>query len=138
MDYFDVYSHVTRITTIWVLIDIAATYNLEIHQMDVKTAFLYGELEDDVCMVQQGFVVSGQKGNVYKLVPSFYGLQQAPKQWHEKFNNIVISYDFVVCDSHKYLYYNKFLNLIFILCLYADDILIFGSDANEISKPSNF
>ena len=86
LDYFDTYSPVTRITSIRMLISIAALFNLEIHQMDVKTAFLNGDLNEEIYMEQpEGFVVSGQEKKVCRLVKSLYGLKQAPKHWHEKF-----------------------------------------------------
>ena len=75
-DLFDTYSPVTRITSIRTLIAIAAIYNLEIHQMDVKTAFLNGELEEEIYMQQpEGFVVKGQENKVCKLIKSLYGLK---------------------------------------------------------------
>ena len=81
LDYFDTYSPVTRITSIRMLISIAALFNLEIHQMNVKTAFLNGDLNEEIYMEQpEGFVVSGQEKKVCRLVKSLYGLKQAPKQ----------------------------------------------------------
>ncbi|KAL2233347.1 UNVERIFIED_CONTAM: Retrovirus-related Pol polyprotein from transposon TNT 1-94 [Sesamum indicum] len=81
IDYFDTYSPVARLTTIRVLIALASVYNLPIHQMDVKTAFLYGELEEEIYMDQpEGFVAHGNEHKVCKLVKSLYGLKQAPKQ----------------------------------------------------------
>ena len=80
VDHFDIYSHVTRITFICMLIVIAALYNLEIHQMDVKTAFLNGNLNEKIYMKQpEDFVVPRQENKVCKLVKSLYGLKQAPK-----------------------------------------------------------
>ena len=62
LDFFDTYSPVTRITSIRILIAIAALRNLEIHQMDVKTAFLNGDLEEEIYMKQpEGYVVPGQE-----------------------------------------------------------------------------
>ena len=62
LDYFDTYSPVTRITSIRMLISIAALFNLEINQMDVKTAFLNSDLNEEIYMEQpEGFVVSGQE-----------------------------------------------------------------------------
>ena len=59
--------------------------------MDVKTAFLNGELEEEIYMDQpEGFVIPGLENKVCKLDKSLYGLKQAPKQWHEKFDNLVI------------------------------------------------
>ena len=88
IDFFDTFSPVTRITSIRVLISLASIHNLLIHQMDVKTAFLNGELDEEIYMDQpEGFVVHGQEHKVCKLDKSLYGLKQAPKQWHEKFDN---------------------------------------------------
>ena len=79
IDYFDTYAYVARISTIRVLIALASIYKLQIHQMDVKTAFLNGELEEEIYMKQpEGFVVQGQEQKVCKLIKSLYGLKQAP------------------------------------------------------------
>ena len=79
-DFFDTYSPITRIATIRVLLALAASYGLHVHQMDVKTAFLYGELEEEIYMEQpDGFVVSGEENKVCRLIKSLYGLKQAPK-----------------------------------------------------------
>ena len=81
LDYFDTYSPVTRISSIRMLIAIAAIHNLEIHQMDVKTAFLNGDLDEEIYMEQpEGFIVPGQEKKVCRLVKSLYGFKQAPMQ----------------------------------------------------------
>ena len=81
LDYFDTYSPVTRITSIRMLIALAAVHDLKIHQMDVKTAFLNGELEEEIYMEQpEGFIVPGKEKKVCRLVKSLYGLKQSPKQ----------------------------------------------------------
>ena len=73
------------------MIAITALNNLEIHQMDVKIAFLNGELEEEIYMEQhEGFIVLGQERKVFKLIKSLYGLKQAPKQWHEKFDTTMM------------------------------------------------
>ena len=76
VDYFDTYSPVTRITSIRMLIAIVALHNLEIYQMEVKTAFLNGELNEEIYMEQpEGFIVPGQEKKIYRLVKSLYGLK---------------------------------------------------------------
>ncbi|KAL0315203.1 UNVERIFIED_CONTAM: Retrovirus-related Pol polyprotein from transposon TNT 1-94 [Sesamum calycinum] len=71
------------------------TYNIEDDPMDVKTAFLYGELEEEIYMDQpEGFVAHGNERKVCKLVKSLYGLKQAPKQWHEKFDQTILAFGF--------------------------------------------
>uniref|UniRef100_A0A2N9GAW9 Integrase catalytic domain-containing protein n=1 Tax=Fagus sylvatica TaxID=28930 RepID=A0A2N9GAW9_FAGSY len=134
VDYFDTYSPVTRITSIRMLIAIAALYNLEIHQMDVKTAFLNGELDEEIYMEQpEGFIVPGKEKKVCRLVKSLYGLKQAPKQWHEKFDNAMMSNGFRINECDKCVYVKNTTSGYVIVCLYVDDMLIMGSN-NDIIK----
>nr|AAM00978.1 Putative retrovirus-related pol polyprotein from transposon Tnt 1-94 [Oryza sativa Japonica Group]AAP53107.1 retrotransposon protein, putative, Ty1-copia subclass [Oryza sativa Japonica Group] len=133
-DFFDTYSPVARLTTIRVLLALAASHGLLVHQMDVKTAFLNGELEEEICMDQpDGYVLEGQDGMVCKLLKSLYGLKQAPKQWHEKFDTTLTSAGFVVNEADKCVYY-RYGGGGVILCLYVDDILIFGTSLNVIEE----
>ena len=105
-DYFDTYSPVARLTTIRVLLSLAASYGLIVHQMDVKTAFLNGELEEEIYMDQpDGFVVKGEERKVCKLLKSLYGLKQAPKQWHEKFDRTLTSAGFTINEADRCVYY---------------------------------
>jgi hypothetical protein len=80
-DYFDTYSPVARMTTIRVLLSLTASYGLLIYQMDVKTTFLNGELDEEIYMDQpDGFVVKSEERKVCKLLKSLYCLKQVPKQ----------------------------------------------------------
>src|SRR4051812_5132182 len=138
-DFFDTYSLVARLTTIRVLLSLAASHGLLIHQMDVKTAFLNGELKEEIYMQQpDGFVMDGQEGKVCKLVKSLYGLRQAPKQWHDKFNETLTSVGFVVNEADKCVYYRYGGGEGVILCLYVDDILIFGTNLKLIEEVKSF
>jgi hypothetical protein len=75
-DFFDTYSPVARLTTIHILLSLAASHGLLVHQMDVKTAFLNGELEEEIYMTQPDrFIVKGQEDKVCKLMKSLYGLK---------------------------------------------------------------
>ncbi|GJR34365.1 zinc finger, CCHC-type containing protein [Tanacetum coccineum] len=92
IDYFDTYALVARISTIRLLIAMASIHNLIIHQMDVKITFLNGELDEDVYMNQpQSFIMPGNENKVCILIKSLYGLKKAPKQWHQKFDEVVLS-----------------------------------------------
>jgi len=91
MDYFDTYSPATKIATIRALIVLAAIYDLVVHQMDVRTALLNGDLEDEIYMTQpKGCEVPGQESKVCRLKKSLYGLKQAPKQWYENFDSSLV------------------------------------------------
>ncbi|GJZ85465.1 zinc finger, CCHC-type containing protein, partial [Tanacetum coccineum] len=105
INYFNTYAPVARITTIRLLLTLAAIHNLVIYQMDVKTTFLNSDLDEEVYMKQpKGFVMPGNEHKVCKLVKSLYGLKQAPKQWHQKFDEVVLSSDFNLNQSHKCVY----------------------------------
>jgi len=75
-DFFDTYSPVARLTTIRALLSLAASYGLIVHQIDVKTAFLNGDMDEEIYMDQPDrFVVKGQESKVCKLLKSLYGLK---------------------------------------------------------------
>ena len=137
LNYFDTYSFVMRINSIRMILAIAALRNLEVHQMDVKTVFLNGDLEEKIYMEQsESFIVPGQK-KVCKLVKSLYGLKQTPKKWHEKFDNIMITNGFRINECDKCVYIKDTENGYVILCLYVDDILIVGNDDKMIKSTKN-
>ena len=122
----------TRISSIRMLIAIAAIHNLELHQMDVKTAFLNGDLDEEIYMEQpEGFIVPGQEKKVCRLVKSLYGLKQAPMQWHEKFDSVMMTNGFKINECDQCVYVKNTERGFVIICLYVDDILIMGSN-NEI------
>ncbi|GKA84493.1 calcineurin B-like protein 4 [Tanacetum coccineum] len=84
LDYFDTYSLVMRITSIRMILAIAALRNLEVHQIDVKKAFLNGDLEEEIYMNQpEGFMAPGLERKVCTLVKSLYDLRKDPKQGHQ-------------------------------------------------------
>jgi hypothetical protein len=137
-DFFDTYSPVARITTIRVLLSLAASYGLIVHQMDVKTAFLNGELDEEIYMDQpDGFVVKGEEQKVCELLKSLYGLKQAPKQWHEKFDTTLTSAGYFV-EADRCMYYRHGGGHFVILCLYVDDIIIFGTNMDITNEVKSF
>ena len=74
--------------------------NLELHQLDVKTAFLNGELDEEIYMEQPvGFIFKGQKGKVCKLQRSIYGLKQSSRQWYLRFHKVILTYDLKMIDE---------------------------------------
>ena len=77
--------------------------------------------------------MSDQENKVSKFVKSLYRLKQVPKQWHEKFDSIILSNDFQINDFDNYLYYKKFDDRYVLFCLYVDDILILAPDIDLIN-----
>lgn len=90
IDYYETFSPVVRYSSIRALLAIAAENDLEIDHLDVKTAFLNGDLQETVFMEQpEGFIVQGMENKVYKLNKAIYGLKQAAKAWYEKINKVL-------------------------------------------------
>ena len=135
IDYFDTFAPVARMTSIRLLIALAAIHSLVIHQIDVKTAFLNGDLDEEVYMKQpKGFVILDQEHNVCKLLKSLYGLKQAPKQWNEKFRRVMISNGYSI-NGGDICIISKFQGKPGVtICLYVDDMLIFGTDIERFKE----
>ncbi|GJY95415.1 retrovirus-related pol polyprotein from transposon TNT 1-94 [Tanacetum coccineum] len=90
IDYEEVFAHVARLKTIRMIISIAAQHRWKIHQMDVKSAFLNGLLEEEVYVEQpEGYVAKGQDGKVLRLKKALYGLKQAPRAWNTRIDKEV-------------------------------------------------
>ena len=139
IDYFDTYSPVTKISTIRSLVALAAIHGLIVHQMDVKTAFLNGDLREEIYVEQpEGYVIQGQENKVCKLRKSLYGLKQAPKQWYEKFDQTLVSDGYIVNSSDTCVYSKLFGQECVIICLYVDDMLIFGTNVTVVEKTKLF
>lgn len=79
------FSPVVKHSSIRVLLAMVALFDLELEQLDVKTAFLHGELEERIYMHQpEGFIVQGKEDHVCLLKKSLYGLKQSPRQWYKR------------------------------------------------------
>ncbi|KAM1015922.1 hypothetical protein ACFX2A_046661 [Malus domestica] len=128
IDYNDTFSPVSSKDSMRVVMALVAHFDLELHQMDVKTAFLNGDLEECIYMKQPtGFVERGKENMVCQLNKSIYGLKQASRQWYLKFDQIVSSQGFEENKLDDCIYL-KFSGSQFIfLVLYVDDILLASS-----------
>ena len=92
----NILSHVSKITSIRVVLYLATTVYLEIEQMDVKTTFLHGDLEDQIYMKNhEGFIVKLEKELICKINKSIYGLKESPKMWYLKFHMYIQQLKFV-------------------------------------------
>ncbi|KAL5769829.1 hypothetical protein ACOSP7_013983 [Xanthoceras sorbifolium] len=133
IDYNEIFSPVVKLTTIRLVLKIIAAENLHLEQLDVKTAFLHGDLEEEIYMRQpEGFKEAGKENLVCRLKKSLYGLKQAPRQWYKKFDSFMSSSGFTRCQADHCCYIKRFDNSFIILLLYVDDMLVAGSDMQEI------
>jgi hypothetical protein len=118
---------------------LVAHYNLELHQMDVKTASLNGDLDETVYMAQpKGFVMKGKEKLGCRLKKSIYGLKQASRQWYLKFDKTIKEFGFKE-NVEDNCVYAKFKNGKYIfLILYVDDILLASSDVSLLLETKRF
>lgn len=113
--------------------------DLELYQLDVKTAFLNDELREDIFILQpEGFEIKGHEDKVYKLKRSLYGLKQSSKQWYLKFHQTILEIGFEMSPLYHCVYVWRCYDELTILSLYVDDILLVGNNPNMMSKTKSF
>lgn len=133
IDYEETFSPVVKITTVRIVLHIALNYDWPLYQLDVKNAFLHGELKEEVFMEQpQGYAIGNPKENVCKLNKSIYGLKQASRTWFEKFYKVVKQCGFSQADGDSSVFICKDSTGIIIILLYVDDIIVTGSNKSRI------
>ena len=139
IDYNETYSPVSCKDSFRIIMALVAHFDLELHQMDVKTAFLNGDLEENVYMTQpKGFVVKGKEKMGCHLKKSIYGLKQASRQWFLKFNETIQKFGFIENDEDSCVYTKFKKGKYIFLILYVDDILLASSDVNLLTETKKF
>ena len=108
IDYEDTFSPFVRVTSVRLILAIVAYMDLELYQMDVNTAFLNGELDEEIYMDQPlCFESKGQERKVCKLKRSIYGLKQASRQWNIKFHHAVLNDGFKMMEEDHCVYLKR-------------------------------
>ena len=129
-DYDETFAPVAKFTSIRMLLALAAHHDFEIHQMDVKTAFLNGDLDVDIYMEQpEGYSTSapGDQRLVCKLQKALYGLKQAGRARNEKMVDALLQLHFTPLDSDSCVFVHRGDSYVMFIALYVDDLLIFSS-----------
>ncbi|GKA17883.1 retrotransposon protein, putative, ty1-copia subclass [Tanacetum coccineum] len=139
VDYEETFSPVADIRAIRILISIAAYYDYEIWQMDVKTAFLNGYLDEDIYMVQpEGFVDPNHPRKVCKLQRSIYGLKQASRSWNKRFDEEIKMFGFTQNLDEPCVYQKASGSNVTFLILYVDDIIIMGNHIPSLQSVKDY
>ena len=129
VEYDESFSLVSMLKSVRIMLAIAAFYDYEIWQMDVKTAFLNGNLSEDVYMTQpEGFVDPQNARKICKLQKSIYGLKQASRSWNLRFDEVVKGFGFIKNEEEPCVYKRASGSALVFLVLYVDDILLIGND----------
>lgn len=130
-DYTETYSPVAKLDTLRAVLAIANRERMHLHQMDVKTAFLNGQLNEEIYMAQPDGFEQG-KGLVCRLNRSLYGLKQASRAWNERFHNFIVKLGFVRSENDQCLYLQGTGKNKIIIVLYVDDILLASSSLKAL------
>ena len=134
IDYDEIFCPVVRSESIRTVIALAAQNDLKLHQMDITTAFLNGDLDEEVYMKQpDGFVKKGEEHLVCKLKRSIYGLKQSPRCWNQTLDTHLKKMGFVQSTSDPCIYTSSSEELL-ILGIYVDDIVIAGESEKKIAE----
>ncbi|GJY21577.1 retrovirus-related pol polyprotein from transposon TNT 1-94 [Tanacetum coccineum] len=132
IDYDETYAPVARLESIRILLAIACANDFKLYQMDVKSAFLNGFINEEVYVAQPPGFIDFQKPNyVYKLKKALYGLKQAPKAWYDRLKAFLIKHEYSMGMVDNTLFTKKSKSHLIIVQIYVDDI-IFGSTSQNL------
>ena len=133
VDFDEVFAPVARLDTIRLLLALAANRGWQVHHLDVKSAFLNGELEEEVYVSQlEGYVQKGKEKMVLKLSKALYGLRQALRAWNIRLDKSLKKLGFRKCPSEAAVYKRGIGNSAVVLGVYVDDLIVTGENPGEI------
>ena len=139
IDFHETFSPVVKYESLRALLSIAAVSDLEMLQLDVKTAFLNGDLEEELYMAQpEGFISRGHEEKVCKLKRSLYGLKQASRAWNLKFHGFLTSFGFVRSSSDQCIYVLNEEKCLTVIAIWVDDGLICSSHSSKLVSVVDF
>jgi hypothetical protein len=135
IDFEETFAPVARLEAIRILLAFAVAKGFKLHQMDVKSAFLNGVIEEEVYVRQPpGFESERYPHRVYKLHRALYGLKQAPRAWYGRLRGFLLSKGFVMGTVDKTLFLLKHGNDFLVVQIYVDDIIFGGSSHDMVSR----
>lgn len=134
VDYEETFAHVAKFTLIRIVLSLATKYDLKLHQMDVKTAFLNCGLGEDIYMQQpDGYADPSRPEHVCKLKRSLYGLKQSPRIWNRTIDDFMVKMGFTKSKSDHCIYSKRSDESMIFVVLYVDDLIIASSDGILLS-----
>ncbi|KAG7547985.1 Integrase catalytic core [Arabidopsis suecica] len=138
-DYKETFAPVAKLHTVRVVLSLATNLSWELWQMDVKNAFLQGELEDDVYMTPPpGLEDTIDPGKVWRLRKAIYGLKQSPRAWYHKLSRTLKDHGFKKSESDHTLFTLQSPQGIVVVLIYVDDLIISGDNKEGINSTKTF
>ncbi|WJZ98853.1 hypothetical protein VitviT2T_017352 [Vitis vinifera] len=135
VDFSETFARVARLDTIRMLLALTAQKGWKTYQLDVKSAFLNGYLQEEIYVEQpEGFQVKGQEEKVYLLKKALYGLKQAPRAWYSRIDEHLQSLGFVKSPSEATLYVKGTDANLIVVSVYVDDLLVTGSNEKLVKE----
>jgi hypothetical protein len=135
VDFEEVFAPVARMESVRLLLALAAAKDWPVHHLDVKSAFLNGDLAETVFVKQPpGFVVKGAERKVLRLRKALYGLRQAPRAWNAKLDATMAELGFARCATEHALYTRRRGKEHLIVGVYVDDLIVTGARAEDIGR----
>eukprot|EP00253_Pinus_taeda_P003162 PITA_03162 len=119
--------------SICLVLSLVASFKWEVHQMDIKSTLLHGDLHEEIYMEQPTGFIQTNFSLLCWLKKSLYGLKQAPWAWYAKMDSFLLETGFSRCHSDNIVYTKKAGKSLIILVLYVDDLILTGSDPNHIN-----
>lgn len=133
IDYKETFSPVVKYDSIRLILTIAAAKQLTLRQFDIKTAFLYGDLEEEIFMCQPKGYEDGTK-KVCQLQRSLYGLKQAPRCWNKKFKTMLLNFNLKETKADSCVFVSNKNKQLLIVAIVVDDGLVAGTNGELVDK----
>ena len=135
VDFDEVFVPVARMESVRFLLAIAAHYGWTVHHLDVKSAFLNGDLAEEVYVEQPpGHAIRGKERKVYRLHKALYGLRQAPRAWNAKLDSSLRSLGFRCSEAEHAVYVRGSGGNLLLVGVYVDDLVVVGADPTEVDR----
>jgi Reverse transcriptase (RNA-dependent DNA polymerase) len=135
IDYEETFAPVAKMNTVRTLISCAVNFRWNLHQLDVKNAFLHGNLKEEVYMkLPPGFDNEQVAGKVCRLKRSLYGLKQSPQAWFDRFSKAMIKEGYLQSNADHTMFIRRKEGKLCVLIVYVDDIVLTDNDTGEMKR----